>query len=320
MGQPRLLDQVRDAIRLRHYSHRTEQAYVYWIRRYILFHKKRHPAEMGEAEITAYLSYLATSKNVAAATQNQALSAILFLYKEVLKLELEWLDNVVRATRPKRLPVVMTRETVARVIKEMHGTQQLVARLMYGSGMRVMETIRLRVKDINFDYRQVIVRSGKGDKDRATVLPESLIEPLQAHLVRVKELHELDLAEGYGRTWLPHALARKYPNADREFGWQFVFPSTIRSPDREEGVVRRFHMSDKTLSRELRKVARKLDLPQRITTHTLRHSFATHLLEDGYDIRTVQELLGHSNVNTTMIYTHVMKKGAKGVISPADRI
>jgi integron integrase len=320
MGQPRLLDQVRDAIRLRHYSHRTEQAYVYWIRRYILFHKKRHPAEMGESEITAYLSYLASTKNVAAATQNQALSAILFLYKEVLKIELKWLDDVVRATRPKRLPVVMTRETVSKVLKEMHGTQQLVARLMYGSGMRAMETIRLRVKDINFDYHQVIVRSGKGNKDRATVLPESLIEPLQAHLVRVKELHDRDLAEGYGRTWLPHALARKYPNADREWGWQFAFPSTKRSADGDEGVIRRFHMSDRTLSKAIKQAVRKLGLPMHISSHTLRHSFATHLLEDGYDIRTVQELLGHSNVNTTMIYTHVMKKGAKGVISPADRI
>lgn len=320
MDKPRLLDQVRDAIRLRHYSFRTEETYIQWIKRFILFHSKRHPLEMGEQEITAFLTHLAVEKHVAPSTQNQALAAILFLYKEVLERELDWMDDIVRAKRAERIPEVLSPEQVRRLIDQMKGTYQLMARLLYGTGMRLMETVRLRVRDMDFHYRQITVRSGKGNKDRVTVLPGSLLEPLEAHLARVKALHDKDLAEGFGHVYLPYALARKYPNAEREWGWQYVFPAFARSRDPRSGAVRRHHVFEQNLQRAIKQAVVNLGLPGRVSTHTLRHSFATHLLENGSDIRTVQELLGHSDVSTTMIYTHVLNRGGKGVVSPLDRL
>lgn len=318
MTTPRLLDQVRAAIRVRHYSRRTEDSYVHWVRRFILFHGKRHPKDMGEPEVTAFLTHLAVNKNVAASTQNQALSAILFLYQKVLEIKLDWLDDVVRARRPKRLPVVLSRNQVNRLLNELNGIHALIARLMYGTGMRLMEAIRLRTKDLDFERGQVIIRAGKGGKDRYTVFPQSLIEPLQSHLLRVRELHATDLGNGFGSVHLPFALARKYPNADREWGWQYVFPSGKLSKARGDSVLRRHHLDEKNLQRAFREAARRCQFGKPVSSHTLRHCFATHLLEDGYDIRTIQELLGHKDVNTTMIYTHVLNKGGRGVRSPLD--
>ena len=320
MTQPKLLDQVRDALRLRHYSLRTEETYIQSIKRYILFHHKTHPRDLGEAGISAFLTDLAVRKNVSASTQNQALSALLFLYQQVLAIKLDWLDNVVRAKRPKKLPVVLSRDEVQRVLKLIPATNGLIARLMYGTGMRLMEAMRLRIKDIDFSYKQILIRSGKGDKDRATLLPESLISELQQHIDRTRELHQADLAEGYGRVYLPFALARKYPNADREFAWQYVFPSLKRSADPRSCLVGRHHLDEKNIQRAIRSAARKAGINKLISSHTLRHSFATHLLEQGYDIRTIQELLGHKDVSTTMIYTHVMGRGGKGVKSPLDQM
>jgi integron integrase len=320
MSKPRLSEQVRDQMRLHHYSLRTEETYLHWIKRYILFHGKRHPAEMGEQEITAFLTHLAVDKNVAASTQNQALAAVLFLYKKVLNQELEWMDGVVRAKRHVRIPEVMSPQQVKALLRELKGTHQLMARLLYGTGMRLMEAIRLRVRDINFDYRQITVRSGKGGKDRVTVLPDSLMNPLKIHLSRVRTLHKSDLAEGYGRVYLPHALDRKYQNANREWGWQYVFPSQQRSEDPRSNEIRRHHLDEKNLQRAIKQAAMHLGFSGKVTTHTLRHSFATHLLESGQDIRTVQELLGHSDVKTTMIYTHVLQRGGRGVRSPLDRM
>lgn len=320
MKQPRLLDQVREALRVRHYSLRTEESYTHWIKRFILFHNKRHPKDMGKPEVESFLSFLTTHKNVASSTQNQALSAILFLYKQVLKQEIDWIENVVRAKRPKRLPVVLPRSDVSRILNQLEGRNKLVGMMLYGAGMRLMEVLRLRVQDINFEYRQIIVRSGKGDKDRVTVLPEVLVEQLESHLLTVKEQHMRDLEEGFGTVYLPHALARKYPKADREWGWQYVFPSDNRSVDPLSGVIRRHHIYEKNFARAVKRVAVKLGMPRRVSSHTFRHCFATHLLEDGYDIRTVQELLGHKYVKTTMIYTHVMKKGAQGVKSPLESL
>ena len=318
MTTPRLLDQVRAAIRVRHYSRRTEDTYVHWIRRFILFHAKRHPQEMGEREVTAFLTYLAVDKNVAASTQNQALAAILFLYQKVLEMKLDWLEDVVRARRPKRLPVVLSRDEVTRLLNALQGMPQLIARLMYGTGMRLLEALRLRVKDIDFSRCQVIVRAGKGDKDRYTVLPQALIEPLQAHLQKVQALHQADLAQGFGSVQLPFALARKYPNADREWGWQYVFPSGKFSTARGDAVLRRHHLDEKNLQRNIRQAVERCRFGKPVSSHTLRHCFATHLLENGYDIRTIQELLGHKDVTTTMIYTHVLNKGGRGVRSPLD--
>jgi len=318
MTTPRLLDQVRAAIRVRHYSRRTEDTYVHWIRRFILFHAKRHPQEMGEREVTAFLTYLAVNKNVAASTQNQALAAILFLYQKVLEMKLDWLEDVVRARRPKRLPVVLSRDEVARLLNALQDIPQLIARLMYGTGMRLLEALRLRVKDVDFARRQVIVRAGKGDKDRYTVLPEALIEPLQTHLQKVQALHTSDLANGFGSVQLPFALARKYPNADREWGWQYVFPSGKFSTARGDSVLRRHHLDEKNLQRNIRQAVERCRFGKPVSSHTLRHCFATHLLESGYDIRTIQELLGHKDVSTTMIYTHVLNKGGRGVVSPLD--
>lgn len=319
MQTPRLMDQVREAIRVRHYSYRTELTYLQWIRRYIFFHGKRHPAEMGQSEVTAFLSHLATQRDVSASTQNQALAAILFLYRNVLEQELPWLDGVVRAKRPKHVPTVLTREEVRKLFTQLAGVHDLVARLMYGTGLRLMEVLRLRVADIDFQYGQIVVRSGKGAKDRITVLPQVLHPLLQIHLERARALHELDLVEGFGAVYLPYALSRKYPKAEREWIWQYVFPSGVRSVDPLSNVVRRHHLCEKNFQRAVKKSAIAAGLTKRVTTHTLRHCFATHLLEDGYDIRTVQELLGHSDVSTTMIYTHVLNRGGRGVRSPLDR-
>lgn len=320
MDKPRLLDQVRDALRVRHYSLRTEASYLQWIRRFILFHNKRHPLEMGEQEITAFLTHLAVNKHVAPSTQNQALAAILFLYKEVLVQELDWMDDIVRAKRATRIPEVLSPEQVRRLFGQLEGGHRLIASLLYGTGMRLMEALRLRVRDVDFHYRQITVRNGKGGKDRVTVLPDSLIISLKEHLERVKDLHDRDLAEGFGRAYLPYALAGKYPSADREWGWQYVFPAPTRSRDPRSGAVRRHHVFEQNLQRAIKQAAMNLGFPSRVCTHTLRHSFATHLLESGQDIRTVQELLGHADVKTTMIYTHVLQRGGRGVRSPLDHL
>jgi integron integrase len=319
-SKPRLLEQLRHAIRYKHYSYRTEQAYVHWVRRFILFSGKRHPATLGEVEITRFLNHLAVDRHVAAATQNQALSALLFLYREVLKSDLPWLDGLMRAKKPVRLPVVLTEQEVKALLAELSGVHWLVAGLLYGAGLRVLEALRLRVKDVDFDYRQVLVRDGKGAKDRVTMLPDGLVEPLRNYLPRVKRLQERDLAEGFGEVALPYALARKYPNAGREWAWQYVFPSGNRSVDPLTGVIRRHHLDPQTIQRSIRKAARMASIDKPASCHTLRHSFATHLLRGGYDIRTVQELLGHSDVSTTMVYTHVLNRGGRGVRSPLDLV
>ncbi len=317
-SEPRLLDQIRNRIRLKHYSIRTEETYVEWVRRFVLFHGKRHPREMGAAEVEAFLTHLAVHGRVSSSTQNQAKSGLLFLYKEVLGQELPWLDNIENARRPERLPVVLTREEVDALLAGVDGTPGLILRLLYGTGMRILECLRLRVKDINFPKREIIIREGKGFKDRVTMLPESLAVPLQAHLARVERLHASDLAEGYGEVYLPYALERKYPNAAREWGWQYVFPSARRSVDPRSGAIRRHHADDKNIQRTMHRAVRSARIAKPATPHTLRHSFATHLLEDGYDIRTVQELLGHADVSTTMIYTHVLNRGGRAVRSPLD--
>jgi integron integrase len=316
--KPRLLDQVREKIRLKHYSIRTEHAYVDWIKRYILFHNKRHPQEMGKQEVERFLTHLAVERHVAASTQNQALSAILFLYKEVLEQDIGWLDNVERAKRPARLPVVLTATEARAVLAHLEGRHRLMANLLYGAGLRLMECVRLRVKDLDFEYRQITVRDGKGQKDRLTLLPDSLIEPLQTHLADVKILHEQDLRQGFGNVYLPFALDRKYPNAGREWGWQYVFPAAQRSIDPRSHIERRHHLDEQTLQRAFKNAVRAADLTKPASCHLLRHSFATHLLMSGYDIRTVQELLGHKDVSTTMIYTHVLNRGGRGVVSPLD--
>jgi integron integrase len=317
---PRLLDRVREAIRARHYSRRTEKAYVAWIRRYILFHGKRHPSEMGAAEVTQYLSSLAVQGHVAASTQNQALSALLFLYRAVLEQDLPWLDDVVRARRPVRLPVVLTRDEVRAVIRQLRGTSRLMAILLYGAGLRLLECARLRVKDVDFGRSQLIVRGGKGDKDRTTPLPAVATADLARQLERAKQQHDLDLQRGAGWVELPWALGRKYPNAGREWPWQWVFPATRIYVHRETGQRRRHHLHESVLQRAVKEAARRAGITKRVTCHIFRHSFATHLLEDDYDIRTIQELLGHRDVSTTMIYTHVVNRGPGGVRSPADRI
>jgi integron integrase len=317
---PRLLDQVRDAIRRRHYSYRTEQTYLHWIKRFIYFSGKRHPRDMGEAEVTSFLSHLASERDVAASTQNQALSALLFLYGPVLGIALPWMKGIVRAKRPVRVPVVLTRDEVRALLAQLEGTKWLMAGLLYGAGLRLRECLKLRVKDVDFGYRQITVRDGKGAKDRVTMLPAGLAEPLRTHLSRVKRLHERDREEGYGEAALPDALARKYPSAAYEWGWQFVFPSRKRSVDPRSGAIRRHHLFDDVLPRAISQAARDAGIAKPVGSHTLRHSFATHLLEGGYDIRTVQELLGHADVSTTMVYTHVLNKGGRGVASPLDRL
>jgi len=318
-GKPRLLDQVRQQIRVRNYSIRTEVVYAEWVKRYIRFHHYRHPLEMGGAEIEAFLTHLAVKRNVAGATQNQALAALLFLYKEVLKVDLPWLNGIVRAKKPKHLPVVLTRDEVNRVLVQMSGVKWMVATLLYGSGLRLLEALRLRVKDVEFARGEVVVRDGKGQKDRVTMLPRTLVAPLREHLELVEALHQQDLAEGFGRANLPFALARKYPNAAADWAWQFVFPSGNRSVDPRSRGVFRHHVHEKTIQRAIREAVRRAGVIKPATPHTLRHSFATHLLESGQDIRTVQELLGHADVKTTMIYTHVLNRGGLGVLSPLDR-
>jgi integron integrase len=317
--RPSLLEQVRRCLRLKHYSIRTERAYVDWIKRFILFHRKRHPSGMGTDEIRQFLSHLATDRSVAASTQNQALSALLFLYREVLGVELPYVEGIERARRPTRVPVVLTREEADLVVSQVGGAYRLMVSLLYGSGLRLMECVRLRVKDIDFGYRQVTVRDGKGEKDRRTVLPESLVEPLGRHLERVRLLHEEDLRAGYGRVYLPYALERKYPSAAAEWMWQWVFPAAKISVDPRSGEARRHHASEDMLQAAVKKGARAAGVEKRVSCHTLRHSFATHLLESGYDIRTMQELLGHTSVETTQIYTHVLNKGGRGVKSPLDQ-
>lgn len=317
-AKPRLLEQLSERIRARHYSPRTERQYAIWVRRFVHFHGKRHPTEMGGPEVEAFLTYLAVERDVAAATQAQALAAILFLYKEVLRVELPWLDNIVRAKRPQRLPTVLSQDEARRVLGELKGHHWMMAALMYGGGLRLLETLRLRVKDLDFEYRQIMVRDGKGAKDRVTILPEMVIEPLKVQLLWVKRQHEIAIQAGYAGVFLPDALARKYPNAQFEFGWQYVFPAGGPSESKHTGARRRHHIFETSVQRAVKDAMRKAGVIKQASCHTFRHCFATHLLERGYDIRTVQELMGHKDVTTTQIYTHVMKRGAGAVKSPLD--
>jgi integron integrase len=319
-ARPRLLDELRAQLRVRNYAYRTEQVYADWVRRFILFHGKRHPREMGAVEITAFLSHLATERGVSASTQNQAKSAILFLYQHVLGTDLPWLDEVVSAKVSRRLPVVLTSREVRCLLQSLDGTMWLVASLLYGTGMRVLEALRLRVKDVEFERREIIVREGKGAKDRVTVLPENLIQPLRTQLEAARLAHQRDLAAGLGAVHLPFALAAKYPNANRSWGWQFVFPAPRLSVDPRTGERRRHHVLPQSVQRAVSEAARRAGIDKPCSPHVLRHSFATHMLQSGYDIRTVQELLGHSDVSTTMIYTHVLNKGGRGVLSPLDSL
>ena len=315
----KLLDQVREVIRLKHYSIRTEQAYVQWIKRFIFFHQKRHPREMGAPQIQAFLTDLAVRQQVSAATQNQAMNAIVFLYREVLRVELGDFSERVRAKRPVQLPVVLTRQEVQKLLAAIPiGTYQMMVRLLYGTGMRLMECVRLRIKDMLFQENQLVIRNGKGFKDRITMMPASLKAELNHHLERVRMLHEQDLAGGYGETWLPFALSRKYPQAAKEWTWQYAFPAARLSRDPRSGKTRRHHVSETGLQRAVKDAVRLAGITKPASCHTLRHSFATQLLEAGYDIRTVQELLGHESVETTQIYTHVMQKPGLGVKSPLD--
>jgi integron integrase len=319
-AKPKLLHLVRRAIRIRHYSSRTEQAYVHWIRRYIFFHNLRHPAELGNAEINAFLSHLAVSEHLSASTQTQALSALVFLYRNVLEREIGLLDGVVRAKRPARLPVVLTRAEARQLFARMDGAPLLACRLLYRSGLRLLECLQLRVKDIDFERNEITVRDGKGQKDRVTMLPASCQQPLLEQLEKVRRLHESDLRQGLGRAPLPGALAIKYSNADRQWGWQYVFPASSHYTDRRTGVRHRHHLHETVVQKTMGAAVRLAGITKPATPHTLRHSFATELLAAGHDIRTIQELLGHSDVSTTMIYTHVLNRGGRGVQSPADNL
>lgn len=314
----KLLQQLRDEIRTRHYSYRTEQAYTQWVKRYIFFYNKKHPQEMGAEEIRKYLNYLAVGRNVAASTQNQALNAIIFLYKEVLKLPVADFSTFIRAKRPPKLPVVLSKEEVVSILSNLKGVYYLLASLLYGSGLRLLETLRLRVKDIDFKYKQLTIRSGKGNKDRVTIFPEKISEKLQLHLKKNKIQHQQDLTEGAGIVSLPYALARKYPSAAKSWHWQYVFPAPNLSTDPVSGKLKRHHLTESMVQKKIKEAVKKSSITKHATPHTLRHSFATHLLNDGYDIRTVQELLGHKDVSTTMIYTHVLNRGGLAVKSPLD--
>jgi integron integrase len=319
-SQPKLLDRVRHAIRARHYSRRTENTYVHWIRRFIFFHHKKHPSTMGAPEIAAFLSWLATARRVSSSTQNQALSALLFLYRQVLRLEIGAIEQVPRAKMPHRVPVVLSIEEVGNILTHVQGTMWLIVALLYGAGLRLQECLELRVKDLDFDQHQIVVRRGKGQKDRMTMLPVAIEKRLGAHLQDVKQQHERDLADGFGRAVLPVALDRKYPKAATEWGWQFVFPAARICRDPRFGPPSRYHLHESVVQRAVAEAARKAGLTKRVGPHSLRHSFATHLLVDGHDIRTVQELLGHSDVSTTMVYLHVLNRGGLGVRSPFDRL
>ena len=316
--RPRLIEELRQALRSKHYSRRTEQSYCNWVKRFLRFHRMRHPDRMGEAEINAFLSHLALRRKVSASTQNQALSAILFLYKRVLKKEIGILGDVIRARRPKHLPIVMTREEVSALLSRLEGQDWLMCSLMYGAGLRLTECLGLRVQDIDFGANQIVVRSGKGFKDRVTVLPQAAKSALVDHLREVRQVHKRDLAEGYGRTPMPYALAKKYPRADRQWRWQFVFPQKHRWVNRQTGDQGRYHVDESIVQKRVKRAVEEAGLTKRVSCHVFRHSFATHLLEAGYDIRTVQELLGHKDVRTTMVYTHVLNRGGKGVRSPMD--
>ena len=315
---PKLLDQVRWHLRVKHYSIRTEEAYANWIRRFILFHRKRHPSDMGEQEIATFLTHLAVDRHVAASTQNQALSALLFLYQEVIGRKLDFIGNVERVRRPAKLPVVFTREEARAVLARLKGDYRMMAELLYGSGLRLMECVRLRVKDVDFGYNRITVRDGKGLRERVALLPKQVRPGLQAHLERVKELHRQDLARGGGKVYLPFGLRRKYPHAERAWAWQYVFPAPKISVDPRSHEMRRHHVQEKNLQNAVKMAIRQARIAKAASCHTFRHSFATHLLENGYDIRTVQELLGHKDVSTTMIYTHVLNKPGLGVRSPLD--
>ena len=318
MPKSKLLDRVREEVQLRGMSRSTEESYTRWVRRYVLFHETRHPREMGAEEVRSFLIHLATERDLAASTQNQALAALLFLYRHVLDRELSELGEIPSAKRPSRLPTVFTREEARAVLGKLKGRNRLLASLLYGSGLRLMELLRLRVKDVDFDSHQLFVRDGKGAKDRATMLPNSVADALRRHLERVKQLHDADLANGFGSVHLPKALARKYPNALKEWAWQYVFPSRQLSTDPRSGERRRHHLSPSSLQKAVKEAVRQAEIHKSASCHTFRHSFATHLLEGGYDIRTVQELLGHKDVRTTMLYTHVLNRGAMGVRSPLD--
>jgi len=319
MTKPKLLDRVREQIRLRHYSIRTEKTYIYWIKQYIYYHQKRHPAEMGSDEINKFLSHLASEKHVAASTQNQALNSILFLYRNVLDMKIEIGDKFVRAKRTKHIPVVFTKEEAKNVLSNLQGNYWLVANLLYGSGLRLLECLRLRVKDIDFNYNQIVVRDGKGEKDRITILPDSIKEYLKNHFREIKLVHEKDIKKGFGEVVLPYSLQKKYPNAGKEFIWQWIFPASTRYFDKEKKTERRHHLHESAVQREVKKAIKQSNILKKASCHTFRHSFATHLLENGYDIRTVQELLGHKDIRTTMIYTHVLNRNKLGVKSPLDK-
>jgi integron integrase len=318
--EPKLLDRVREGVRVRHYSRRTEEAYVSWIRRFNVFHGKKHPSQMGGDEIGRYLTYLAVERKVSASTQNQALSALVFLYRQVLRVDPGAVEHVPHAHGPMRMPVVLSVEEVRAVFDRLTGISRIVVALLYGAGLRLQEALELRVKDLDFDRNQIIVRRGKGQKDRRTMLPHSVNAQLTAHLTDVRRQHHRDLSDGLGRVTLPAALERKYPNAATDWSWQFVFPAARICRDPRFGPPSRYHLHESVIQRAVTAAVRQAGIAKRVSCHTFRHSFATHLLEDGYDIRTVQELLGHADVSTTMIYTHVLNRGALGVRSPADRL
>lgn len=318
--QPKLMDRVRESLRVHRYALSTERTYCHWIKRFIIFHGKRHPSTMGAAEIEAFLTNLATAERVTASTQNQALHAVLYLYKRVLGVELPWLDGIVRARESKRLPVVLTQRETAALLRHVHGTTGTVIKLLYGTGMRLLEGLRLRVKDLDLERREIVIRAGKGDKDRVTMVPAALIDELRDQLAARRVMHDKDLATGHADVELPDAIERKYPTAGKQWAWQYVFAAKDYSVDPRTGVYRRHHLGEWTIQRAVRAAARAAGIPKLVHPHTLRHSFATHLLENGADIRTVQELLGHADVSTTMIYTHVINRGGRGVVSPLDRM